>query len=185
MKGTELLVRQARPEDAGDIARIHIETWRTAYAGLMPAEFLAALSWEERRDVWAQRLADDGDARAVFVAETPELQLVGFAVCGEPRSPLPPFEGELHAMYVLKDWQGRGAGRALLHKSMDWLMETGYGSMFLWVLEGGPARSFYESTGGRLLSSKKYADFGGRSLLEVAYAWDDLSLASKALEPRL
>jgi hypothetical protein len=68
---------------------------------------------------------------------------------------------------------------------MDWLMEAGYRSMFLWTLQDARGRSFYESIGGRLLDRQKTLDFGGRRLVAVAYAWDDLDSASQAIEARI
>src|SRR3954453_16318666 len=47
-------VRPARPGDAGEIARVQLSTWRTAYRRMLPAHVLASLDeayltrgWEE------------------------------------------------------------------------------------------------------------------------------------------
>jgi hypothetical protein len=37
------VVRGARPADADEIGRVHVQVWRGAYAGLMPPDYLAAL----------------------------------------------------------------------------------------------------------------------------------------------
>ena len=42
-----VLIRPARPSDAKTIARIHVDGWRTAYAGFIPASFLDGMNYEE------------------------------------------------------------------------------------------------------------------------------------------
>ncbi|MBI1881100.1 MAG: hypothetical protein HYR94_23215 [Chloroflexi bacterium] len=39
-----MIMRLAQPADAGGIARVHVESWRTTYAGTIPADFLAGCS---------------------------------------------------------------------------------------------------------------------------------------------
>ncbi len=54
-------------------------------------------------------------------------------------------------------------------------------SLMLWVLEGNPARSFYERMGGRLLDAQQM----GQGAVEVAYSWLDIeSLCGNAAGPR-
>ena len=52
----DVRIREAVPEDAGPMAKVHIDTWRTAYAGIVPSEHLAGLSYERREAVWVQIL---------------------------------------------------------------------------------------------------------------------------------
>ena len=39
----EIRIREANPADAGPMARVHVDTWRTAYAGILPAGHLEGL----------------------------------------------------------------------------------------------------------------------------------------------
>ena len=39
----QIAIRTAKPGDARAIAEIHVSTWQTAYRGLMPDDFLAAM----------------------------------------------------------------------------------------------------------------------------------------------
>ncbi len=43
----DVRIRPATPKDAQGIAWVHVETWRAAYAGLIPANVLAQLSVEQ------------------------------------------------------------------------------------------------------------------------------------------
>lgn len=51
-----LYVREAQIADAEAIARAHVDTWRTAYQGLVPDEYLAWLSYEQREQFWRGHL---------------------------------------------------------------------------------------------------------------------------------
>src|SRR5215469_16386993 len=48
----ENFVRDARPPDAGAIARIQVARWRTGYAGLVPRNVLSELTSAEAEGHW-------------------------------------------------------------------------------------------------------------------------------------
>ena len=57
------------------------------------------------------------------------------------------YDGELYAIYLLGEHQGRGIGRRFVELVVAWLREQGHESMRVWVLEGNPAQRFYERHG--------------------------------------
>jgi GNAT superfamily N-acetyltransferase len=173
-------IRSGTPEDAAAVARVHVDSWRTTYRGIVPDDFLAQLSYERSATQWRQALAGEGE-RALFVVQTAAGQIPGFASAGRERGELADFHGELWAIYLLAEVQGRGLGRRLLHEVAAWLVSSGIHNMAAWVLEENPARGFYEALGGRLVGAKDIV-VGGATLPEVAYGWDDLSaLCRRAL----
>jgi hypothetical protein len=34
-----MLIREAFPTDAAALARVHVDSWRTTYAGIVPADY--------------------------------------------------------------------------------------------------------------------------------------------------
>lgn len=176
-----MIVRAATLEDAAAIARVHIETWRTAYRGLVPDDVLAGLSYERRLQRWTEILSRPADGRfGTFVAAADD-RVVGFASGGPERDGDPLYQGELYAIYVLEVYERRGLGRLLTHAVAAMLVEAGFASMLVWVLADNiGARRFYETLGGTLLREKP-ADVFGYVLPEVSYGWTDLGeLARKA-----
>ncbi len=165
--------RLALVDDVHDIARIHVASWRETYPGLLPDRYLAAMVVGDYEDRWARTLRDPYHRSAVFVAEEPP-RLVGFASCGRERDGDPRYEGELYALYVLSDAQGRGHGRALVQASAAALALRGMTSMVVWVLrENWRARGFYERLGGAYLRERPL-DLGlDFSVPEVSYLWAD------------
>ena len=62
-----MLIREARAADVPQIARVHVDSWRTTYAGILPATFLAASEVFEAR--WRGWLGDPGGHGIFYVAE--------------------------------------------------------------------------------------------------------------------
>jgi L-amino acid N-acyltransferase YncA len=165
-------IRKARPSDAPAIARVHVDSWKTTYAGIVPEEVLAQLSYDGRADRWNEILADaTGDF--VFVAETEEGRVVGFVCGGKERSSDAVYQGEVSAIYLLEAYQGKGIGRRLIAAAAQELLARGFRRMLVWVLDANPSRGFYEALGGRKVR-KSEVPIGGRSYPNVAYGWDDL-----------
>jgi GNAT superfamily N-acetyltransferase len=165
----KILIRAATKVDAEAIAHVHVESWQTTYAGIMPAAYLAGLDETLRSKLWQEWL--NGEA-LVFVAEW-DGRVVGFAHGGPNREPVAECDAELYAIYLLKEAQKRGIGGELLRAMATALLERNFRSMAVWVLEQNRSRSFYEKTGAHLATSK-VIDIGGTKLLEVAYTWTDL-----------
>ena len=177
-----MIVREARCEDVGAIAQVHVESWRTTYRGLMPDAVLDGLTPEQRRPQWEQQLCSGRPLRCTFVATDAENRVVGFASAG-PQRDMPAYDGELYAIYLPQSVQRQGTGRRLVASVARCLIDRGMRSMLLWVLASNhPSRAFYERLGGTYVQTKPY-EIGGATLREVAYGWPDLAALLRSLEP--
>lgn len=166
-------IRPAEVNDAEEIARVHVLSWRETYRGLVPDSFLDDLSIPRRTERWKRSLADRTDSYHSTVVAEENDQIVGFANYGFPQEADEEFDGELYAIYLLKSAQGQGIGRNLLSKVVKGLLGLGSSSMLVWVLRDNPARGFYERLGG-LYVREKVIEIGGEPLIEVAYGWRGL-----------
>jgi len=170
MKAARMLIRKAQPPDASAIARVHVDCWRTTYAGIVSSEFLAALSYKQRQEMWSGILSR-GDS-ILYVAESPNGQVVGFACAGPERTGDSVYQGELYALYVLQSYQRQGVGSQLFKAVATELRQGSLTSLLVWVLAANPARLFYETLGGEYLREKDI-EIGEQQLVEVAYGWKD------------
>ncbi len=161
-----MIVRRARPADAGGIAAVHVAVWRSAYADILPPEYLAQLSVPRLAQFYGHAIHGGG---GVFVATTPSV--AGFATAGRARARLA--DGEIETLYVLDDWRDRGLGRRLLTTAGAWLQSRGANSAFLWVLRDNPSRWFYERLGGRPAQTA-LTSVAGRPVPQIAYVWDPI-----------
>ncbi|MBE9059507.1 GNAT family N-acetyltransferase [cf. Phormidesmis sp. LEGE 11477] len=168
-----MIVREAIRNDIPAIARVHVDTWRTTYRGIVPDEILANLSYEKRENGWHQVLNNAAkDSNFTYVAESQSGKIVGFANGEVERAGDPVYRGELNAIYVLKSHQQQGIGRELVRVVAQKLSQTEIHSMLVWVLAQNPACRFYETLGGQKVYEKEI-ERGGANLIEIAYGWMD------------
>ena len=172
MAAHKVRIRQAVDPDARGIARVHVDSWRSTYAGIVPAEHLAALDYERREANWHRILADR--RQNVFVAENRDARIIAFSSGGPERSNDSAYPAELYAIYLLESWQGQGLGRRLVAALADRFISRGWRSMLLWVLKDNPSRGFYEALGGVRIKQESIS-IGGTELVEIAYGWPDIS----------
>jgi ribosomal protein S18 acetylase RimI-like enzyme len=176
---TTVRVRRARANDAPAIARVHVETWRAAYAGLVPDEYLVRMTENGQAFTWRKTLSRKQSDSTVLVAEAPPPgqsaphSVVGFGSCGPNRGSKLAYGGEVYTLYVAQDWQGQGIGRKLLGGLFRTLYDQGYRDCIIWVLAANPARFFYERMGGQRIAERGQ-EFAGEVLEEAAYGWPDL-----------
>ena len=173
-----LLIRPAVLEDAEAIAKVHVESWQTAYQGIIDEDFLAALSrkdnsFERRVARWRADLTASAAQSGVYLAETAG-EVVGFVSYGRERDNDPLYQGELYAIYLLQEWRGQGIGRRLWDAAVAAFRDQEINSLLVWVLAANPARRFYECLGGQYVREKEIG-IGQQRLREVAYGWLDLS----------
>ena len=172
-------IRRAARGDASAIGRVHVETWQSAYAGLLPDAILAGMSDVRHAAMWQQTLSDPSEARGVFVADDEEAGVVGFGSCGPVRDTPEGLDGteqrvgEVYLLYVETDFQNQGIGRRLLDALFRQLRADGFDTAVLWMLADNPTRFFYEGLGGQKVGEGTDT-FAGADVDEVAYAWRDL-----------
>jgi ribosomal protein S18 acetylase RimI-like enzyme len=176
-------IRLATPDDIPAIARVHLDSWRNTYRGIMPDDYLDNLTYEEREQVWAGVLGNPENRSFALVAEDEENRIVGFGAAGLSESNDPAYEGELFALHVVRDYHGRGVGHHLISAVADRLVQMGIHSMILWVINGNPAYGFYERLGAARLYEREF-EFGGVMLTEMGYGWTDTSQLPQPILPQ-
>ncbi|HET8683267.1 MAG TPA: GNAT family N-acetyltransferase [Micromonosporaceae bacterium] len=174
-------VRAARPGEAGEIARIQLETWRVAYRRILPRHVLDQLDagWMGQR--WRAAVENPPSARhrvLVAVEQAEQAYLVGFAATG------PADEVALAPGESLAGWGGAPDGWSdRVVAVTDLLVEPrwgrrGHGSRLLaacaarWVADGfdrAVAWAFQEDVATRkFLTSAGWAPDGATRALDVA-----------------
>lgn len=153
-------IRPARAEDAAAVGKIYCDSWKAAYRGIMPDDYLDALTPDDRTINPANYLVLESEEGAVF----------GLANIGASRDKERPDWGELRAIYLLPEYWRKGSGTALFRAAEEELRRRGYGRYFLWVLvENTRARRFYEKMGMRLSGPEQSFSIGGKEIWECRY----------------
>lgn len=161
-------IREARADDAEAIASVHVATWQAAYEGIVPAQFLTALSVEARTE-GGRKALEKGRIR-VLLAHAGNVP-VGWICFGACRDADKDSQwAEVEAFYVLPAFWGQGVGRRLNDAARAVLREAGYKNVALWVLaENLRAKAFYERVGFVADGASKSIEIGGASLAELRY----------------
>jgi ribosomal protein S18 acetylase RimI-like enzyme len=167
-------IRPATIDDAADMARVRVDTWRSAYSGIVPADHLESLCSEGIAEGWRRGILQSRSPDlAAYVAEEAPGRVVGIAMCGQAEGQERSGVGQVYVLYVLPEFQRRRVGHALMQACGRHLVERGMTFLIVWVLKDNPYRSFYERLGG-VLAGEKQVEIGNASLLEVAYEWTDI-----------
>jgi len=166
-----MIIRKAMPDDAYDFAKCHAACWQDAYEGIIPDDYLDNMrsEHEERAEQCKKTLSDPGDCEFLY-AEL-DGKMVGRLIFGKGRDEDKPDAGEIHAIYLLKEFWNRGYGRQMLDFALSDLKKSGYREVFIWVIdENTRGRQFYEKHG-FLLDGKTMEMELGKPLTLVRYTY--------------
>lgn len=175
------IIRRACEKDLAEIAMVHWKSWQTSYKGIINQTFLDNRSFEDclnlRKKIFNTKFA------ICFVA-TCQDQIVGFVDAGDLRIHENQFlselqktrrteKGEIYALYLLKQHQGKGCGKALFQRLKQEMQEKDLIPFLAWVFKDNfKARGFYEFQGGVIVEETSIK-IGSDFYQEVAYKFID------------
>ena len=145
-----LRLRPATPDDAPELAGVHVAAWRAGYRGIVPDAYLEGFTVQRgtarlRKFLSAEAAA--GESGRTYAAEH-EGRLVGLLTLGGCRDAdaEPGTDGEIWGIYIAPQYWRRGVGRFLCGHAERLLASLGCTVVRLWVLEANHrARRFYEA----------------------------------------
>jgi ribosomal protein S18 acetylase RimI-like enzyme len=178
-------IRMAAPDDALALGCMHVASWRETYTGILPDKMLASLSLEARAASWGKIMREPVTAHSTVVyLATHEGTIIGFGSCGAQRTDNlrnKGYDGEVSAIYVLREFQKRKIGTCLFRAMSSDLIRRGLNAAALWVLRDNlRARRFYEHHGGTVIAEREDVR-DATVLLELAYGWSDLKELDRLL----
>lgn len=151
-------VKRAAEKDAADFGMINALSWRAAYKGIVPDDYLAGFTPESRAERFGRGVKKGDDEFYLFLVNQKPAGMAVIGACHDDGAESG--EGEIHAIYFLPEYWRQGFGKKAMRFCTDRLNKTGYKEVLLWVLEkNGNARRFYEKCG--------FATDGGRMSMEI------------------
>ena len=149
-----LAIREATLEDAQGYAVCLISSWRSAYKGIVPDEYLDSLSVDQRTELMKQNINAPNGLR--YCCATCGDIIIGVLLVGQCRDEDKPNAGEIYAIYLLAAYWGKGFGKELMRYAIETLKRISYCEAIVWVLEENVrARQFYEKHGFALDGAKQ------------------------------
>lgn len=169
-------VRPALPQDADEIARVQVVTWRTAYRAALPAEVLDHWDGDAAAATWASAITSPPTPGHGVLVALERNTVVGFAAfgpaeltAGEAPDPAGP-TAELTTLLVEPRWGRRGHGSRLLAAVSDVVRASGAARLQAWLLEADQvSQGFYESAGWAPDGWARTLDTGGDPLREIRW----------------
>ncbi len=163
-------IRAARPEDAPAIAAVHVASSRDAYRGILPDDWLDALSTGAHETFWRWRVESLRQDGAIWVAAE-SGSIVGFCTTSLSDEPDAAADTvEVGWLYVSPDRLGEGVGSGLLAQAISSAADQGFAEATLWVYaDNERARRFYENAGWQLDGSEQRKQRGDTRPLGLRY----------------
>lgn len=135
------------PEEIEGKSLVHWQTWREAYDDLLPADFQETMTLDRCR-FFSQKYPEN-----TLIAMDGK-KVVGFISYGNFRGETIQ-AGEIIALYVLKDYYGKGVSKQLMHAAFVALDQ--FSEIYLWVLKDNKrAIAFYQKWVLLLMAKNKY-----------------------------
>jgi ribosomal protein S18 acetylase RimI-like enzyme len=184
-------IRRAGVVDARAIARVHVTSWQTSYAGMLPEAYLRSLTVSRLTSSWRRRLVASSPRRRPWVAVV-DGTTIGFCVAHahEASGAFAGWVGEVGYLYVHPVLQARGVGTRLLQRALGTFEARGYRWVVLSVLEDNLlARQFYERRGLRFDGNRWRDRRLGAPVLQYAKAlnpvvdWAALARSASSRRP--
>ena len=148
---TVIIKSMETPEEIEDKSLVHWQTWREAYDNLLPAEFQETMTLERCR-FFSQKYPEN------TLIAIDGVKVVGFISYGNFRDETIQ-AGEIIALYVLKDYYGKGVSKQLMHAAFVALDQ--FSEIYLWVLKDNKrAIAFYQKMGFTFDGQEKILDLG-------------------------
>lgn len=170
---SRITIRSATPEDAEEIARLHVDASLVAYRPIFGEDFRFG-DISERVETWRRMLAQDPSLaltppEKTYVACLEDGRIAGFCSIGPSRDEDAGDDGEVQMLYIAPDQWRAGVGRQLFESGVSYLKARGFSRLVLWVLKDNErARRFYERAGWRADGREK-PSFNKPVLSQVRY----------------
>lgn len=159
--------RTAGGADAGLISHLYATSWRKAYRGIIPPDYLERLPddyWVPSVRTWL----DSGRFSGLLLWL--DGHPVGCVIYGRGRDDRYTDWGEVVSLYLLPEFTRQGLGSALLAEALRQMREDGFTRFYLWCFEHNHvADAFYQSQGFKPTSDQAEDQIGGETLYERRY----------------
>jgi GNAT superfamily N-acetyltransferase len=164
-------LRDATESDSAAIARLHAESWRSAYRGIFSDEYLDTRAHSERAILWRTRFSERASSHFFVILAEIGAQLAGFA-CVFPNEN-PTFGSFVDNLHVTPELKRKGIGGTLLAEvGRRLIADQTSGGVYLWAIEENTnARRFYSSVGAVEVGTEEFATPDGGKVREVRCYW--------------
>ncbi|WP_243521727.1 GNAT family N-acetyltransferase [Bacillus pseudomycoides] len=147
----DIKIRKATEKDIKGIAKVHVDSWKATYKGILSDKIIEATTYESREKQWESIFKQSVGNQYRYVAEA--------------------VDGELYAIYLLEEYQGYKVGQRLFKSLISEFMKNNIRSVLVWVISNNPSIGFYEKFSPKWVDTKFLERL---NVQETAYCWSDM-----------
>ena len=164
----------ATPQDVESIARLHAQSWRNAYRGMLGDDYLDRHVDADRLEFWSARFASVPADRRLVLKALADRKLMGFVCVLLDMEPQ--WGARLDNLHVSPESKGTGIGYTLFQAAREWIASVSSGTaMHLWCVERNHvARRFYDRQGGKVVQTATRPVAQELAVPELRYWWPAL-----------
>jgi ribosomal protein S18 acetylase RimI-like enzyme len=158
---------KASTKDSEIISKLHALSWKTAYKGIVPQEYLDELKYDFWVDAFQNWISNNIlTVQLLYRNETP----AGCIAYGKARDENYLGWVEIVSIYIHPDYWRRGYGHKLLETAILDMKKRGYQNCYLWVLrENHSAQKFYEKHGFYYNDEECIFEINNQPLTDIRY----------------
>ena len=165
----DVKIRKARNGDEKTLAHIQTESWKAAFADIIPADDLKKYTDITKAESMYENVLESR------YAEISILEIDGKPHCiaawSKARNPEFSDSAELICIHSLRDNWGKGCGALMINHIFNEIKNSGYNSALLWVFEKNTrARNFYEKHG-FVLTDNTQTTYGAVEVMYCKELW--------------
>ncbi len=163
------MIRYSTVNDIHGMGIVYVDTWKAAYQGMIPQDYLDGLTYESWEEKYRARFSQITDYN-VAVLDL-DGRIIGVTSMMKTRDDdLPDSFGEIVSIYVLPEYWHQGLGKMMLEWAVKELKKQGFTDCVLWTLEDNHrARRAYEHFGFERDGARKSQEFCGKDVWEIRY----------------
>lgn len=139
----EIRIRKAELNDVQEIARIHVDSWKSAFHGLMPADYINSFTNASRIEEWLSAISMNTESVAVAESGNKVVGFMSYFVSSENSETI-----ELSKLYLCPGVYGQRLGSKFLAHLEQEANALGIKTINLYVLDNNEvAIHFYSKHG--------------------------------------
>lgn len=171
MKINNWTIRKKQKSDCEGVQKVITLAWQQTYKGIINDEYLNALNLNEKQRIENSINVFDENNNNELVLEI-DNKIVGFVKYSESKDGNFLGHGEINALYLLKEYKGKGYGKLLFDKAKLELKKMGYFKIIVGCLDGNISNNFYKHMNGKFQSTRIFSR-DSQDLIENIYLFDN------------
>lgn len=148
-------IRKRRIEDSNELAHAIVTIWNTTYKGIVSDEFLKDLLNNET--VIAKNLRKSINEQPYYYVLISQDKIIGWIYFTLDSKNLRE-AAEIHSLYILKEYQGKGYGKLLYKYAIDIILKNNLKKVVIGCLDGNPSNEFYKHLGGTYIGNHLFRE---------------------------